>query len=185
MQKKIWYLLTLFFFLSSCSIEGTSQGLTSYYKKTRKNNPELFYQQSGSGLCEMKHNDSSKIAIINGIQLKNCITKCEKSIVYIWNPKCHSRFCYSLDALQRKCDVQGIELFVVAEYYDAEKMKFKYIIERPIFGINTKYYKSNFTSRYLSNFINDLTGVKDVYGNLIQFGNGNYLKSYNEMDSIQ
>jgi hypothetical protein len=185
MFKKACFLILFSVFFSSCRIEGSFQGLYGYYKITKRSHPELFYQGIGSGLCEVKQNGNSKIAVINGLQLRECIEKCDKSIVYIWSPNCHGRFCYSLDALQRQCDSKGIELFVVAEYYDAEKMGFNYIIEKPVFGIDTEYYKSSKTSKYCSGFIYDLTGRKDVYGKLVEFRNGSYLKSYSEMDSIQ
>jgi hypothetical protein len=51
---------------------------------------------------------------------------------------------------------RDIELFVVAEYYDTQKMDMLYKISKPLVGIDTEYYGTNLTSKYLNKFIADL-----------------------------
>ena len=88
-------------------------------------------------------------------------------MVFIWRPNCHGKYCLSPEIVQRVCDEKGIELFVVAEYFDNEKISISYDIKRPVFGIDVNYYKCNQTSKYLAKFKFDLTGKNTENGEFI------------------
>ncbi len=186
MKLKTKFLIILCSILSaSCSINGSFQGLYSYYSKTKGKNPQLLFKPNASiELCKLKISDTPKVYIINAAQLKHCISKTINSLVYIWAPKCKSKVCYPLNLLQQQCDKENFELFIVAEYYDYELMQFNYKIEKPIFGIDTEHYQSNLTSKYLSEFLYELTDTTKVNGRFISFRKGNFVKSFETIEEI-
>lgn len=172
-------------FCSACSIKGSFQGLYSYYSKAKSQNSQLLVKPDiGKSICEIKKSDTPEVYVINGINLKECIKKTDKAIVYLWPPKCKGRFCYSLNSIQQKCDTKKVALFIVAEYYDSELMQVNYKVSRPIFGIDVEYYQSNKTSKYLSKFIYDLTLKSDLVGRLIYFEDGLFKKSFEPIEEI-
>lgn len=180
-MRKIFFLLVSLL-LSSCVINGNFQGLYSHYTKTCKENPELFPERDSSqSLCNLERNNSPSIYLINGIELKACLSQYEKSMVFIWGPNCHGKYCFSPTVVQRVCTEKGMELFIVAEYFDNEKMSIDYDIKRPIFGIDFKYYKTNRTSKYLEKFKADLTGTDTTNGRILYFENGKFIKSSSEL----
>jgi len=171
--------------ISSCQFNGTLQGLYSYYRKVNRGNPDLFITINDSiDFCEVKASAVSKILLLNGKNLNKCIKKYKKSLVYIWSPNCKSQYCYSLEYLQKICNEVNIELFIVAEYYDMHYMSIDYNLERPIIGIDTKYYKTNITSKYLTKFISDLTDGIEISDRFIYFANGYFAKSFKSTDQI-
>ncbi len=184
---------TLLLFLSiilcsSCglfSINGGFRGLNSYYGRTMDENPELLFRPDNSiDICSQKTNDTPKVYMINAAQLASCFPKEGNALVYLWRPNCSGKMCYSLNLLQEKCDKENIELFIVAEYYDTEKMEINYKIERPIFGIDTEYYRTNLTSKYLSKFRFELTNKNDNNGPFLYFYNGRFIKSFKDIEEI-
>lgn len=183
---------TLFFAISvflmlSCSINGSFQGLYSYHKKTKKSSPYLLVKtNSWDSICSLSKNDVGKIYVINGADLRECLeNKKEDAILYIWGPKCKSPVCYPLNVLQQICDENKLELYIIAEYYDAELMQMDYIIERPIFGIDTEFYKTNLTSKYLSRFLGDLIPNKDIQelNRFYYFKKGKYINSFESIEN--
>lgn len=169
---------------NSCSIQGNVRGLYSDYAKTKTSNPELLVKFPGSSICEIRNSDTPKVYVINASALKECLKSRDKAIVYIWSSRCPSKFCYSLNLVQQRCDAKGVELFIVAEYYDDELMSFKYRIDHPILGIDTEYYKTNFTSKYMSRFLMDLASVSKFEGRFFYFENGIMKRSFSAIEEI-
>lgn len=128
--------------------------------------------------------DSTRVYLTNGKELKECMAAFDDAIVFIWQPYCHGQFCYSLNALQERCSEKHIELYIVAEYYDNAKMKMNYTINRPIYGIDTKYYKTNLTSKYLSKFLVELTGTDQMKGNFVRFKKGEFSSSFKSIEEL-
>jgi len=185
MKRVILFTIAALVFVSACTIQGSFQGLSSYYSQTKSKNPGLLLRPDDSiSICKIRKPDSARVYIINGNILRDCVTKKDKAIIYIWAPKCKSRFCYSLNSVQQKCDLKNIELFIVAEYYDNELMQINYKTEHPVFGIDVEYYNSNTTSRYLSGFIYDLTSEEDVKGRFIYLENGLFKKAFDFIEEI-
>lgn len=178
----------LFFSISlfSCKISGTTQGLFSYYEKTISKNPNLIIDYNDTLLaCSKKYSLPTQIYISNGIMLEKCINNQEKTIVYIWKPRCKSKICYPLNIIQQKCDENNIELYIVAEYFDNEMMSKTYQLKNVILGIDTKYYKSNLTAKYKSKFIFDLTKKEYVEENFMFFEKGKLVKCFDKIDEIK
>lgn len=181
---KIFFFLMILLF-TSCSIKGNFAGLYSYYNKMHEQNPKLYASATAvNSICEIKKNAIPTIYVVNGKEIKECITTKKKSVVYIWGPKCKSKICIPLELIQQKCTLKKIDMYVVAEYYDNNLMDFNYNINNPIFGIDTKYYKSDLTSNYLSKFIFDLTSTKVTENKYLYFEDGKFIDSYNFIDDI-
>jgi hypothetical protein len=152
-------------------------GLVSKYKKTDKEYPGLLVKTNpNEPICNLTITETPKVYIINGLQLKNCLKNYQKAIVYIWDPHCTSEQCVSPTLLQQYCNEENTELFVVAEYYDGNELTQFYDVKHPILGIDTEYYKSNFTDRYTRLFKEDLAVKthKDNYSRMHYFENGEY-----------
>jgi hypothetical protein len=191
MKKELFIIFCLLIFLSSCTINGTLQGLFSYYNKTKKESSISFVRINSIKDSSILKSDSTIVLLANGTELNNCLQKYEKSVVYIWAPKCKSKYCYSLNLLQEICRQQEVELFIVAEYYDSYYMSKQYSISHNLIGIDVKYYRSNITSKYLSEFIFDLTNgaykydVKNnVYCNFLRFNNGEFVKAFMSIEDL-
>ncbi len=156
----IFWFFTLSF--SSCSIKGSFQGLYSYYDKTNLRAPNLI-QKPLLPVCSLIQQDTPVVFMVSGIEIKNCLEHFEKSLVYIWKPKCSSEICISPIVLEKYCKSKNIELFIVAEYYDYENMTLNFPIKRPIFGVDCHHYSSHLTKKYISMFLSDLIGKKTQY----------------------
>lgn len=182
---KLLILLFSFITFSSCSISGNFGGLFSYYKRTNKQSPNLIQKTTEiSDFCDVNTNAKATVLMINDIQLKECLNSKEESIIFIWSPNCQGSYCYSLNAIQEKCNLKNIELFVVADYYDYSKMKESYNLAHPILGIDTKYYKTNLTNKYMSKFYLGLTSKEIISGKFLRFHRGEFQETFNLIDSI-
>lgn len=171
--------MCLLFSTASCiSIKAPEiVGFVSKYKKTDKEYPGLLVKTNpNEPICNIAITDTPKVYIVNGLQLKDCLKDYKKAIVYMWAPHCTSEQCVSPTLLQQYCNEQDTELFVVAEYYDGNELTQFYDVKHPILGIDTEYYKSNFTDRYTRLFKEDLAVKthKDNYSRMHYFENGEY-----------
>lgn len=183
MKSKLFAVLFLLI-LNSCKINGSFQGLYSYYKVTKKTNPELFVTDGIH--CELKNVGIPKVYLTNGFQLKKCINTAEYAVVYLWSPKCTSIQCIPLEIIASKCKNEQIQLSIVAQYYDADTMSKTYNIEEPIFGIDTKYYRSNLTPIYLKKFIADLTSKTNPENKkFLLFKKGQFINSFDSFDTLE
>jgi len=185
MKKKIFLLVTSFGILISCSYNGSFHGLYGYAETTINENPNTFIHDKDVCNIENKR-DIAKVYITNGLNLKNCIKDFETSVVYIWKPKCSSKICIPLEIIANKCKERNLKLFIVAEYYDSEKMNKTYNMDTPIYAIDTKYYKSNLTTKYLSCFQSDLMNNTSLDSNgFFLFKNGKFVDSYSSYELLE
>lgn len=111
------------------------------------------------------------------------------AIVYLWNPNCKSENCISPDIAQNLCNEHSAALYVVAQYFDGDSMSAYYETERPIFAIDPTKYGSDRQSKYIPEFIHELTGKewhrKD--GIFLLFENGKCTRrmtSLEELDDV-
>lgn len=187
MKKNLYLLLFLIFLFSSCSVNGGFEGLYSYYSKTKSKNPNLFFKPNNNdSICKIKNNELKyKIIIINGLDLKKCISNNKSSLIYLWSPKCKSKICYPLEIIQTFCNSKNIDLYIVAEYYNLEQMEVNYSISKPIFGIDVNYYKTSLTKKYTKKFLDDLKSDSNTLNRYFYFKNGSFIKSYDSMYDIK
>jgi hypothetical protein len=184
MKNKALLFLLLFLLLvfNSCiKVNGDFKGLYSYYENTNKSNPELFVKlNSSDSICMSKSENNDKIYIVNGTQLKECLNKNKKSIVYLWSPKCKSDVCFPLEIIQSFCSKNNLSLFIVSEYYDAEIMASKYTLERNILAVDTKYYKTNLVSSYVNRFMKDIDAglERQIVHRYLYFEGDRFVRDY-------
>lgn len=173
--------------LSACSINGSLQGLVSNYNKTKQLNSDLFRSVNHDGNCQVDTLEA-RIYITNGLYLRECLSKCKTDVlVYNWAPNCKSKYCISLERLQEFCDEMGFELFVVAEYYDYDVMSKLQAIKNPIYGIDVKFYKTNFTSKYTRRFYSDLlqTDISEMsVHDYLLFEKSEFRSSFTSIDEL-
>lgn len=160
-------------------IQGDFKGLYSYYDATYNKNPGLFVQADAAH-CDATNDN--KVHLINGRDLKKCLNNANKSLVYIWSPKCSSRVCIPLETVQQYAITHNLELFIAAEYYDIEMMNKIYKTKKPLYGIDTEYYQSNVTKKYLSRFLTDLSVPDTITDRYLFFEGKNYSHSQSELD---
>jgi hypothetical protein len=185
LKKQGSILTSLFFFsillLTSC-IHGSFKGLYSYYAKTIKEKPEIFINTNNLDSINGKFSKlENYVFIISGNDLKKCLKENDKSFVYIWGAKCSSKVCYPLELINNHCKKNNVSLFIVAEYYDSESMSYNYKLDKNILAIDTKHYKTNLTSKYLSLFLKDIDNSLDydtIPERYLYFEKDKYIKSY-------
>lgn len=157
MKISKYYLVTCIL-IASCSIRGNFKGLYGYQQKTMAQIPEKFLQSTeDDDLCSYLIN-SDRIIITNGKKLKKCVTP-ETALFYIWGPHCTSKICYPLSSIEYLASQNNLQLYIIAEYYDSEKMSYDYGVTSPIIGIDTKYYQTSKTNNYIEKFLTDM-GIK-------------------------
>lgn len=174
----------LIFILYGCQFNGSLKGLISY--RTEIEEPGLKNKISYVFYCEGNLAKQSQIVITNGKEVKRCIARYSKVLMYLWKPNCQSDYCLDLELLQSYCDKINYELFIVAEYYDQTRMNKAYLINRPIIGIDTYYYESDFTKKYVSRFMKDLVDTAFSYkGSLFYLFNHNEFKGeFHRLDEM-
>lgn len=185
-MKKILLLACMFMFLSCVKV--SFQSLYSYYSTTQKANPKLFLKTSNTDtICNKANNPEEKIVVINGFDLKKCLLNYKKTIVYIWGPNCNSDVCVPLQIIQKKCLEKGYNLFVVAEYYDLEKMQYHYDLNNNIYGVDVEYYKTSLTDKYISKFLKDLdvSLEKNDYNRFLDFESDKFIKTFENIDQLK
>jgi len=181
-MRRLFTILITSLLLYSCSIHGSFRGLYSYYHQTKKDCPGLAIQPLNS--IAIQGQDSAVIYLINGIDLSRLLKKSDDAVVYIWKPNCIGQYCYSLNHIQELCTAKGLDLFVVAEYYDCTMMQLTYELERPLYGIDTPYYRSNRTSKYRGRFLKDIQPEMSLQGSFLKFRSGVFVSSFKDISDI-
>ena len=184
--------LSLFFSCSMFVFNGSLAGLVSDFHNVEQKSDITFARyRSCDDICTSGFPDSAYVVVLNGRQLKECLQNYRESVVYVWRSQCHSMLCYPLNLVQQCCDKKGVELFVVAEYYSADKMSRKYEINHPQTGIDVSYYKSDFTRVYLRRFVRDLVEDPEIYRNkerwnshFFYFENGQFCRAFNNIEEL-
>ena len=188
-MKFFWVLFLIFTIsiASSCVIDGSFRGLYSYYKITKKEHP-TFIQRPGSNLCNLTSSDSIIVYKINGNELKKCLKAESKSLVYFWNPNCSAPVCVPPNYAQEYSNYNNLNLFIVAIYYEYNKMTVNYELVRPIFGVDTEYYSTNLTKRYLKKFREDLLErewIEEEYPRFLLFQSDSLIASSESIETLK
>jgi hypothetical protein len=64
--------------------------------------------------------------------------------------------CASLQSAQDVCTRKGYQLYVVAEYYDLERINLQPMLAKPLLAINQQHYKADYCPKYARLFQADL-----------------------------
>lgn len=186
-MKYILGLYVCLMYLTSCSFKGSFGGLTSNYSQSHSQQPGLFTVVGPEeNICTIDAGKPPQVYVIQATPLRQCLHEYEKALVYIWKPNCSSEKCYALSYYQRICDSLNMELFVVAEYFDADKMALDHPITHPVLGIDINYYRSNFTSKYLSRFLTELIANPEQQQRQAYyfFKKGLFIAATNDLEAI-
>lgn len=167
------------FLISSCGLVQISgnpiQGMYSRYESTNTAYPGLLVKADSTAICELESRISPKVYVVNGQQMKECVAHYDDAIVYIWDAHCPAEQCFSPSLLQKYCDEKNVQLFIVAEYYDGAELTQYYDIKRPLFGIDTQHYQSDYIDKYVDKFEADLSVDKTRQGRMLYFKKGKYV----------
>ncbi|GAB5558200.1 MAG: hypothetical protein SchgKO_24130 [Schleiferiaceae bacterium] len=171
--------------------------MTSYYDRTARDSSIVYvpfesYNQllvTTESLDSNVRGDSGMVVIANGKELRSILAPNRTSVVYLWSPRCKSDLCYSIRAIEKLAKEKDFDLYVVAEYYDAEKMKEVHPQHHPILGIDVKYYHTDYTSKYLRLFLDDLTldqfeKQRNAKINFLVFEGNQYVKNIVSLEEL-
>ena len=184
-MKKIVPLLLVLFCFSCVTFNAEFKGLYGYQDKTNKLYPGLLVRPNTDvQICNISKTDKPEVIISNGKQLRECMLRSERAVLYVWNPLCSSKLCYAINVVQRECSKKKIDLYIVAEYYDGPTMNQDYQIERPLFGIDVDFYQSSFCDKYIPKFMNDLIGTPSRDNKFIEFRNGSYTRTFDRLEEL-
>ncbi len=152
---KIAITLGLFSLLiTACIITKTNGFYIGYKELTNIERKDVVFVSPDSNICNLKQN--YKIYAITGSQLKNCLTKQDTSIVYLWGPNCSSEHCILISACEDYCIKRKYKLFVVANYYDMQQMHAQNESIFPMLIANHIYYSKRYANALNTLFIKDL-----------------------------
>ena len=160
------------FILQGCKISG----LTDDYGKL--NNDEKTTIKS---LVSFEELIIGNVYLINSIQLKNEIAKYPKSLVYVFKNGCTSKMCKPMLVYENFASKNGYKLFLVMNGFSDLKETTNQPLKSQLFAIDSKFYNTNYRSRYTKYFENEIMGnskeFKGQYlGNLFFFENGNFIE---------
>ncbi len=170
--------------LSSCIITNTPGFYTGYNRLSDKDKKKIVFVNKDSTISTFVNNE--KIYAITGKQLRLCLTKNDSSIVYFWGPNCSSKSCISIAACQNYCTSKNYNLYVVADYYDIQKMQNQNVSNFPMLIANEQYYNKKYANSLNKRFMNDLiNGVnlnkEEQYNRFLYFKGDKLIKSKSDM----
>jgi|688.fasta_scaffold02346_13 hypothetical protein len=111
-----------------------------------------------ANICALKHD--SIIFAIQASQLKECLKKYPKSIVYTWAPHCKSEHCVPLSFFVTHCIEKGYYPIILADYIEFPEVEMMNNTEKPVFVVDHLYYKEEKYKAANRAFMLDLTGEK-------------------------
>ncbi len=177
-----FFILLSFLLFTSCQFLGSFQGLTSYRHQIEDQN-DIDVQEFS---CHQEIFNKPTVEIVNGKQLKQCLASSINTAVYLWKPNCTSKVCIDIALADKMFYEKNITLFIVAEYYDFKKMSAVTNLTSKLCGIDTYYYKTDFTSRYLKLFFKDVlhSDEKVTDYKFFIFENGTLKGKYKYLDDV-
>ncbi len=96
----------------------------------------------------------------------------------MWDPGCRGAYCPNINWIRQKCKSENLNLIIVMEYFDCKQIDNFFDKKHPVIGIDTRYYKTNFTEAYRRKFLFDLTGIKNLdysFGKFLFFQKSKYI----------
>lgn len=184
MKTSVVIIIFTLVIFQSCIITNTP-GFYSGYKKLKPTEQERIHFIPANQIIP----DSNKnlIYAVNAQSVLNSIQKKDTSIIYIWGPRCHSRYCLSLQSVQEECNNRGYNLVVVAEYYDTVRFKHRPQLVNPLISINHKYYKTDYCQKYTRLFTDELRQGKQIpdscnHYRYLVFNGNNFIRMQNTVE---
>ncbi len=169
----------------SCKVITESHGFyIGYETLSEKEIEQVVFVDPKEAISDLENDQ--KIYAINGKQLKDCISKSDTSVVYIWGPRCHGSACISILSCQKYCSENNYDLFVVADYYDMEMMEIQNHSKSPIFIANHQYYNKRYCQKLTQLFLKELVGPdfegqENELGRFLLFDKGEFVNGKQDL----
>jgi hypothetical protein len=147
--------------------------------------PDLFVEMDGND-CNPVKNDSIRVYLTSGQQLRDCMKNDSISLVYTWSIGCSSPRCISPELVQAYSDQFGASLYVLALDYSVKALSQNYAIDKPIFAINTRHYGTELERKYKRLFYGDLINQKSrpPNGLFYMFRQGHYIEYFTSIEEF-
>lgn len=119
------------------------------------------------------------ISVVNGAQILQKIQQSNQaSLLYFWAPFCSSESCIDPSFVLEYCAQNNLELVLIMEYLDSavlEQWESKNYASYA-YGVDFRYYKTNYCPKYMKRFKKDLMGPSTAAGKsrLIVFQKGEF-----------
>ena len=158
-------------------------GIRTHFERdlSKEEQQKVVWTSENTSICSLE-NDSLVYAI-SGEQLKNCISQYDKVIVYYWDAHCSADACHPLSAMQQFCDEQGMEFFVVTEFYMDCFSQIGSLKSHPLLVANERYYGTDKCKKLFELFFTDLIGKENYEKNkeiswyrYLYFEHGDFVK---------
>jgi len=153
-------ILLLFTFVATacggCFISRTPGFNTGYRRLSEEDKAKVVFVNKDSAVCHLQSH--KQVYAVTGKQLSACLKNNDTSVVYFWAPNCHSQSCILISACQQYCSLKNYKLYVVAEYYNMQKMQAQNVCDFPMLTANEEYYNMTYVDRLSRSFIRDLAG---------------------------
>ena len=157
MKNKLLLIILSLSFVGCIPRKKLIHGLTcEYYSLATDKNRVIFGTENFKEIPL-----DSSFYTINGNVLLEDIKENEKSLVYLWDPRCGGEYCYSLKWIEEYSSNKGIKFYAIPIFIDIDMMDIHQGITTPITPIDFKFYKSIFCSRYIKKFLNDVVNKEN------------------------
>lgn len=191
-MKKCWFIVVLcagIFF--GCRFLGISVlGVRQHYDDLSKEEQALVVWTQPEEFMEHVVNDG-RIYAITGKQLRIMIEKSHRALLYAWDPICKSEKCVSLEYLQRACNEQSVELYVIVDYFFGAFSQNTELTDHPLFVKNSEVYGTDRCEQLSKMFLVDLLGnliynenTETIWYRYIYFEDGKFVKTMREPSII-
>jgi len=153
-QTFVLFLLSSFLF-SSCIITNTA-GFHSGYKRLKDEQKSQIVFVDTNTAKPLPATDS-RVQAITARHLDKLLAVHDTTVVYLWKPHCTSPSCLPLSSVYDYCQAHNYKLYIIMEYFtDLETSMSQFSDRYQVFGINYKYYKSDYCPAYTKRFIKQL-----------------------------
>lgn len=173
--------------LFGCRFLGiTTLGIRQHYDDLSKEEQSLVVWTQPEEFMGDVANDG-RIYAITGEQLREMIEECPRALLYIWDPICKSEKCVSLEYLQRLCNEQSVELYVIVEYFYGAFSQNIELTDHPLFVKNSEVYGTDRCKPLEKMFLVDLLGnhvydenAETMWHRYIYFEDGKFVETMRE-----
>ncbi|MBP9994816.1 MAG: hypothetical protein KBT67_07775 [bacterium] len=187
-MKKCWFVAMLcagVFF--GCRSLGISMlGVRQHYDDLSKEEQSLVVWTQPEEIMGHVANDG-RIYAITGGQLRMMIEESPRALLYTWDPVCKSEKCVSLEYLQRLCNEQSVELYVVVDYFFGAFSQNAELTDHPLFVKNSEVYGTDRCEPLSKMFLVDLLGehiynenAETIWYRYMYFEDGKFVKTIRE-----
>ncbi len=135
----------------SCTSCITIIGLTDDYNKLTDEQKLLIHEFENEASLR-----NGNVYLINADELKQELSKHEKSMVYCFTNGCSSEYCEPMNNYIDYATQNGYKLFLVMNGFGNISSTLNQSAATPYYAIDSEFYKTKFRSKYFRMFRNEL-----------------------------